>query len=67
MWSLLEHEGDDVEEAFGLTFKVTYSDVFGELQACNLKKDGDTIPVTKDNVQVRFLMRGIKGNLGDGQ
>ena len=52
--SLLEYNGDDVEEAFGLTFQVTYSDVFGDLQACNLKKDGDSIPVTKDNLQVCF-------------
>jgi len=50
--SLLEYDGDDVEEAFGLTFQVTYSDVFGDLQACSLKEDGDNIPVTKDNLQV---------------
>ena len=48
----MEYEGEDVDQVFGLTFQVTYSDVFGELQECNLKKDGDTIPVTKDNMQV---------------
>lgn len=55
----MEYEGDDVEEAFGLTFQVTYSDVFGDLQVCNLKKDGESIPVTKDNKQVR-----TEGGLG---
>ena len=48
----MEYEGEDVDQVFGLTFQVTYSDVFGELQECSLKKDGDTIPVTKDNMQV---------------
>lgn len=48
-----------MEETFGLTFQVTYSDVFGDLQVCNLKKDGETIPVTKDNKQVR-----TEGGLG---
>lgn len=43
-----------MEDAFGLTFQVTYSDVFGDLQACSLKKDGDSIPVTKDNLKVSF-------------
>ena len=56
----MDFEGEDVEEVFGLTFQVTYSDVFGDIQSCNLKKDGDSIPVTKDNLQVSFCTKGIE-------
>lgn len=53
--SLLEYKEDDIEEVFNLTFQVTFSDVFGNLLTCDLKPDGDKIPVTKDNVQVHVI------------
>lgn len=56
----MEYEGNNVEEEFGLTFQVSYKDVFGDLQACNLKKDGDSIPVTKENLQVSVPTRCIR-------
>jgi len=54
--SLLEYKEDDIEEVFNLTFQVTYSDVFGNLLTCELKPDGEKIPVAKDNVQVHTLI-----------
>ncbi|XP_014676570.1 PREDICTED: ubiquitin-protein ligase E3A-like [Priapulus caudatus] len=48
---LLDYEGDDVEDVFMQTFRVSYTDVFGANLTQHLKPDGDKIPVTKDNRQ----------------
>jgi len=45
---LLEYEGDDVEDMFGMNFQVR-KEVFGEVIVHDLKPNGDQIPVTKEN------------------
>lgn len=46
--SLLEYEGDDVENVFFLKFEVT-RDVFGEVRTTPLKPNGENITVTAEN------------------
>lgn len=46
--TLLDYEGDDVEEVFGLTFSMTIN-VFGEAETVELQPGGDEIPVTNKN------------------
>ncbi|XP_041972897.1 ubiquitin-protein ligase E3A isoform X2 [Aricia agestis] len=46
---LLQYEGDDVEEAYCQTFRICYQDVFGNNIFHELKPDGDSIFVTKEN------------------
>lgn len=48
--SLLEYEGDDLEEVFCLNFAVS-RDVFGAVKTDELKPGGAQIPVTQDNKQ----------------
>ncbi|GMR50872.1 hypothetical protein PMAYCL1PPCAC_21067 [Pristionchus mayeri] len=48
--SLLDYEGDDVEEVFCLTFTISFS-VLGENFTVPLKNDGDNISVTNANRQ----------------
>ncbi|XP_022919461.1 probable E3 ubiquitin-protein ligase HERC4 isoform X2 [Onthophagus taurus] len=45
---LLDYDGDDVENVFGLTFEIS-RDVFGEIKNIELKPDGGKINVTKEN------------------
>lgn len=45
---LLEYEGNDVEDVYGLNFTVT-QDFFGETKSIPLKPDGENIPVTAQN------------------
>ncbi|XP_047486162.1 probable E3 ubiquitin-protein ligase HERC4 isoform X1 [Penaeus chinensis] len=47
---LLEYEGSDVEDVYGLNFTVT-QDFFGETKSIPLKPDGENIPVTSQNKQ----------------
>lgn len=47
---LLEYEGNDVEDVYGLNFTVT-QDFFGETKSIPLKPDGENIPVTAQNKQ----------------
>jgi len=60
--SLLNYEGDDVEEMFGATFQISYEDkVYGN-RTQDLKEGGDMIPVTHLNkteyvdLYVEFLL-----------
>ena len=46
--SLLEYEGDDVEEVFCLNFVVS-REVFGDVRTDELKPHGADIPVTQKN------------------
>lgn len=46
--SLLDYEGDDFEEVFGLTFELTRS-VFGQAQVVPLKPNGENTAVTQHN------------------
>lgn len=52
---MLEFDGsqNEFEETFMATFQVSFSDMFGTMHSHNLKEDGDEIPVTMDNRQVR--------------
>lgn len=45
---LLEYEGNDVEDLYGLNFTVT-EDFFGETKSIPLKPDGENISVTAQN------------------
>lgn len=38
-----------------LTYQISHTDMFGSVVLFNLKEDGDQIPVTKENRQVRPL------------
>ncbi|CAI2728173.1 unnamed protein product [Schistosoma spindalis] len=49
--NLLEYEHDDIENVFGCSFSVNYLDPFGNVVTHELKPDGATIPVTKENRQ----------------
>ncbi|XP_044727584.1 ubiquitin-protein ligase E3A isoform X2 [Chrysoperla carnea] len=46
---LLEYEGDDIEEVFMQTFKVSYQDVFGATITHELKQNGGDILVNQSN------------------
>ena len=48
MKQMLEYEDDDFEDVFCLNFVVS-EDCFGEARESPLKKDGERIPVTKEN------------------
>lgn len=46
--SLLEYEGDDLQDVFCLTFDIN-RDVWGEIVTVELKPNGASIPVTQEN------------------
>jgi len=46
--SLLDYEGDDLEDVFCLNFVVS-RDVFGEVKTDELKPGGADVPVTQKN------------------
>lgn len=50
---LLEYTGN-VEEDMSLTFQISHTDLFGGPVLYDLKEQGDQIPVTKDNRQVKM-------------
>ena len=52
--SMLNYDGHagSFEDTFMATFRVSFSDVFGHMHTHDLKKDGDSIPVTKGNCKV---------------
>ena len=58
MSSLLEFSGSDEEfkETFVQTFQISQPDTFGSAVTFNLKKEGDKIPVTKQNRQVNYYL-----------
>lgn len=41
-----------------LTFQISHTDMFGSVVLFDLKEDGEQIPVTKENRQVRSLVSG---------
>ncbi|KAF0303632.1 Ubiquitin-protein ligase E3A [Amphibalanus amphitrite] len=49
--SMLEYEGDDMEDVFMQTFQVGYTDVFGANLTHDLRANGAQIPVNRSNVQ----------------
>ncbi|XP_020487538.1 ubiquitin-protein ligase E3A isoform X1 [Labrus bergylta] len=48
--NLLEYSGD-VKEDMMLTFQISHTDLFGNPVLCDLKEEGDQIPVTEENRQ----------------
>lgn len=51
---LLEYSGN-VEEDMMLTYQISHKDLFGNPILYDLKEEGDQIPVTKENRQVKCL------------
>lgn len=56
--SLLEYEGDDVEEVFCLNFIVS-REVFGDVRTDELKPHGANIPVTQKNKYLLLLLTTV--------
>lgn len=52
---MLKYEGTDMEDVFMQTFRISYSDVFGNVLTHDLKDNGDKIFVSQDNKQVRYF------------
>lgn len=50
---LLEYPGN-VEEDMSLSFQISHTDLFGNPILYDLKENGEQIPVTKDNRQVKM-------------
>lgn len=51
--SMLDYEGpDSMEDVFVQTFRITYSDIFGNTLCHDLKPNGDAIFVNQENKQV---------------
>lgn len=46
---LLDYKGDDMEQVFVQSFRITYKDVFGIVFSHDLKEHGETILVNQDN------------------
>ena len=49
---LLKYDGEDIEDVFMQTFRISYKDVFGSTLTHDLKEKGDSIPVTQENKKV---------------
>lgn len=54
--SILEYQGNDMEDTFMQTFRLTYADVFGNVLSHDLKPDGDNIIVNQENKAVYILI-----------
>lgn len=55
---LLEYTGN-VEKDMALTFQISHTDLFGNPVLHDLKEEGDQIPVTKENRQVKYLKKTL--------
>lgn len=51
---LLEY-AENVEEDMSLTFQISHTDLFGNPVLYDLEENGEQIPVTKENRQVKML------------
>lgn len=49
---MLEYVGDDLADVYYQTFRICFTDVFGNNMYHDLKENGDSIFVTQDNKQV---------------
>lgn len=49
---MLKYEGADMEDVFMQTFRISYTDVFGNVLTHDLKENGDKIFVNQGNKQV---------------
>lgn len=61
---LLEYEGDDVEDVFGLTYEVPFEGIFGRAQTAELVPDGANKVVNSRN-KVDFVRRYVKYLIND--
>lgn len=61
---LLDYTGN-VEEDMSLTFQISHTDMFGSVVLFDLKEDGEKIPVTEENRQVKPIWSGKPGAVGD--
>lgn len=52
---MLDYTGEDLEEVYYQTFRIWYTDVFGNAVFHDLKEDGDNIFVTQENKRVSCL------------
>ena len=64
---MLDYEAEDFQETFMATFRVSFSDMFGNLQTFDLREGGDKIPVTLANRQVHSFITGRDYNIGSPQ
>ncbi|KAG0432736.1 hypothetical protein HPB47_020562, partial [Ixodes persulcatus] len=46
---LLDYSGEDMEETFVQSFRISYQDVFGSVLSHDLKENGDSLLVNQDN------------------
>lgn len=53
--SLLDYDGNDMEEVFGLAFDIN-RDIWGDIITVELKPNGSNIPVTQENKFVSLLI-----------
>ncbi|RDD40061.1 putative E3 ubiquitin-protein ligase HERC4 [Trichoplax sp. H2] len=60
---LLDYEGEDVEDTFGLTFQIS-REYYGSTETIDLTRDGSNVPVTKDN-RLEFVNAYVKFELED--
>ncbi|GAB6033283.1 Putative E3 ubiquitin-protein ligase HTD2 [Chamberlinius hualienensis] len=47
--TMLHSEDEDFDDVFMQTFRINYTDVFGNKLSYDLKENGDRVPVTRDN------------------
>lgn len=53
--AILDYDGDDIEDVFMQTFRISYQDVFGNVLTHDLIENGDLILVNHDNKQVNHF------------
>uniref|UniRef100_A0A8D8TSC2 Ubiquitin-protein ligase E3A n=1 Tax=Cacopsylla melanoneura TaxID=428564 RepID=A0A8D8TSC2_9HEMI len=64
LMELLEYEGNDIEDVFMQTYRISFTDPFGSVLSHDLKPDGDSILVNQENkkefvdLYADFLLNG---------
>lgn len=56
---MLNYDGIDMEDVFMQTFRISYTDVFGNVLTHDLKENADQIFVNQDNKQVSMGRRNL--------
>lgn len=54
---LLDYSGEDMEETFVQSFRISYQDVFGSVLSHDLRENGDSLLVNQDNKWVSAALR----------
>lgn len=60
--AILDYDGEDIEDVFMQTFRISYQDVFGNVLTHDLIDNGDLILVNHDNKQVNDSMAVVHRN-----